>query len=277
MEKTFDFILLSIVIVVVFFIGVKLSSDSRDNYYVGLKDSNYFEKFSQKKIITGLINNNILSNPPNKKNRILFITYDNRYNQEYVLIHNYNISKYVEQYGYEYKFYNRCNDNVYWCKIFMVLDSIKKNNWDYVVWLDSDTIIKNFNIDFGKILNKFSSDIFIGSDNNPNLDITNAGVFAIKNSSIGIQFLNDCVEFVSNKCLNKDGSLKGIWAGTCYEQGVMNVLIADKYKDYTTILTNDIIFNYNVCSDDVFIMHLYASSPNYRVRCFNSKNPALIH
>ena len=275
MEKTFDFILLSILTIVIFFIGIKLSSDSRDNYYVGLKDLNYYEKFSQKKIISGLINNNILLNPPNKKNRILFITYDNRYNQEYVMIHNYNINKYVEKYGYEYKFYNRCNDNVYWCKIFMVLDSIKKNNWDYVVWLDSDTVIKNFNIDFGKILNKFSSDIFIGSDNNPNLDITNAGVFAIKNSPIGIQFLNDCVEYVSNKCLNQDGSLKGVWAGTCYEQGVMNVLIADKYKDYTTILTNDIIFNYNVCSDDVFIMHLYASSPNYRVRCFNSKNPAL--
>ena len=55
----------------------------------------------------------------------------------------------------------------------------------------------------------------------------------------------------------------------------MNILIADKYSKNTTILTNDIIFNYNVCSNDVFIMHLYASPSNYRVRCFNSKNPAL--
>jgi hypothetical protein len=141
--------------------------------------------------------------------------------------------------------------------------------------MDSDTIIKNFNIDIGKILNKYSSDIFIGSDNNTLFDITNAGVFIIKNSDIGINFLYDCIDYVSDKCLNNDGTLKGMWAASCYEQGVMNLLIVDKYYNYTTILTNDLIFNYNVCSDEVFIMHLYASSSNYRVRCFHSNNPAL--
>ena len=246
-----------------------------DNQTVSANDYDYFDKFSQKKIISKLINNNRLDKPVKKKNKILFITYDNRYQEEYVLIHNYNIKKYAEQYDYEYKFYNRCNDNVYWCKIFMVLDALKKNKYDYVVWLDSDTVIKNFDIDMGEIFNKFSSDIFIGSDNNSFYDITNAGVFVVKNTEIGINFLNDCAEYVSDKCLNDDGSLKGIWAASCYEQGVMNILIADKYSKHTTILTNDIIFNYNVCSDDVFIMHLYASSSNYRVRCFHSKNPAL--
>ena len=157
----------------------------------------------------------------------------------------------------------------------MVLDALKKNKYDYVIWLDSDTIIKNFNIDMGNILNMFSSDIYIGSDNNNSIDISNAGVFIIKNSDIGINFLNDCISYVSDKCINDDGSLKGNWAASCYEQGVMNILIVDKYSNYTTILTNDIIFNYNVCSDDVFIMHLYASSSNYRVRCFHSKNPAI--
>jgi hypothetical protein len=156
----------------------------------------------------------------------------------------------------------------------MVLDAIKSNKYDYVIWMDSDTVIKNFNINIGDILNRFYSDIFIGSDNNNSFDITNAGVFIIKNSNIGINFLQDCTHYVSDKCLNIDGSLKGIWAASCYEQGVMNILIADRYNRYTTILTNDIIFNYNVCSNDVFIMHLYASSPNHRVRCFNSKNPA---
>ena len=55
----------------------------------------------------------------------------------------------------------------------------------------------------------------------------------------------------------------------------MNIMIVDKYSKYTTILNNDIIFNYNVCSDEVFIMHLYASPSTRRVKCFNSKNPAL--
>jgi hypothetical protein len=246
-----------------------------DDYQIILEnDYDYFKKFSKKNILK-LINNNKLEKPTVKKNKILFITYDNRYKEEYVLIHNNNIKKYVKKYNYEYKYYNKCNDNVYWCKIFMVLDALIKNKYDYVIWLDSDTVIKNFDIDIGEIFNKFSSDIFISSDNNTNYDITNAGVFAVKNSTIGKNFLSDCINYISDKCLNNDGSLKGIWAASCYEQGVMNILIIDKYSKDTTILTNDIIFNYNVCSDDVFIMHLYASSSNYRVRCFNSKNPAL--
>ena len=95
-----------------------------DNQEILANDYNYFEKFSQKKIISKLINANRLDKPVKKKNKILFITYDNRYKEEYVQIHNYNIKKYAEQYEYEDKFYNRCNDNVYWCKIFMVLDLV---------------------------------------------------------------------------------------------------------------------------------------------------------
>lgn len=263
-----------LILVIIIILIIIILSIPDNNQIVLANDFDYFEKFSQK-IISKLINNNRLNYPLVKKNKILFITYDNRYQEEYVLIHNYNLKKYVEKYNYEYKFYNRCNDNVYWCKIFMVLDALKKNKYDYVIWLDSDTVIKNFDIDIGNIFNKFSSDIFIGSDNNNSYDITNAGVFVVKNTEIGKNFLNDCINYVSDKCLNNDGSLKGIWAASCYEQGVMNILIADKYFNHTTILTNDIIFNYNVCSDDVFIMHLYASSSNYRVRCFHSKNPAL--
>ena len=272
-----DIVIGIILILGIFFCIINfLSPDDNynDNYFVLQNDKNYYIKFSRKQIISKLINNNRLKNPIKKKNNILFITYDNRNNEEYVLIHNDNISKYAEKYDYEYMYYNKCNDNVYWCKMFMVLDALKKNKYDYVMWLDSDTIIKDFSVDIGDIFNKFSSDIFIGSDNNLSLDITNAGVFAVKNSPIGIKFLTECIEYVSDKCIRKDGSLRGIWAGTCYEQGVINILIAEKYQENTTILTNDIIFNYNVCSDDVFIMHLYASSPHYRVRCFNSKNPA---
>ena len=99
--------------------------------------------------------------------------------------------------------------------------------------------------------------------------------FVIKNSDIGKQFLNDCVDSFNTRCLKEDGTLGGKWAGTCYEQGIMNLMISNKYTKNTTVLTNSIIFNYNVCSDEVFIMHLYASEPNYRVQCFHSKNPAL--
>lgn len=158
----------------------------------------------------------------------------------------------------------------------MLLDELENNmDLDYVIWMDSDTVIKNFNVNIGKILNMYQSDIFLGSDNNSFYDITNAGIIIIKNSLTGKKFLIDCINSMNQKCLNEDNTLKGIWAGSCYEQGVINLLIVEKYANYTTILTNDIIFNYNMCSDDVFIMHLYASSNAKRVKCFNSNNPAI--
>ena len=272
-----------IILVIIFIITINLifgyneeyTEINQTNLTVSTNDSDYFKKFSQANIISKLYNNNRLTIPVNKKNKILFITYDNRYVEEYIKVHNYNINKYVEKYGYKYIYYNKCNENVYWCKIYMVLDALKKNSYDYVCWLDSDTIIKNFDIDIGNIINMFTSDIFIGSDNNSKFDLTNSGVFIIKNSEIGQKFLTDCIGWVNSGCINNDGTLKGKWAGSCYEQGVMNILIADKYSKYTTVLTNSVIFNYNVCSNDVFIMHLYASPAHYRVNCFNSKNPAL--
>ena len=260
---------------IILLIIIQLTNKVDSSNLIIQRDYDYFKKFSEKFIISKLINNNKLINPINQKNKILFITYDNRYEEEYISIHNNNIKNYVTLWEYEYVFYNRCNENVYWCKIYMVLDALTKGNYDYVIWMDSDTVIKDFTIDIGSILNKYSSDIYIGSDNNNLYDLINSGVFIIKNSNIGINFLNDCINYVSNKCLNDDGSLKGLWAASCYEQGVMNIIIADKYSNYATILTNNIIFNYNVCSDEVFIMHLYASSSNYRVKCFDLKNRSL--
>ena len=158
----------------------------------------------------------------------------------------------------------------------MVLEELLSGKYDYVIWMDSDTIIRNKKIDISRILSKFSSDIFIGSDNNPKYDITNAGVFFVKNTQIGIQFLKDCIVSITSTCVKEDGSLKGVWAASCYEQGVINILIADKYSKYTTVLPNEIIFNYNLCSDEVFIMHLYNSSNYDRVNCFNSNKKKIL-
>jgi hypothetical protein len=266
-----------IIFIIILLLLINYNMDLFENYnnIINENDNKYFKNFYKKNNIDKLINNNKLKIPIKKKNKILFITYDNRYQEEYVLIHNYNINKYTEKYGYEYKYYNICNENVYWCKIYMVLDALLKNDYDYVIWMDSDTVIKNFNIDIGEILNMFSSDIFIGSDNNKKYSITNSGVFIIKNSDIGKKFLNNCINDINTECLNNDGTLKGVWAASCYEQGIMNILIDEKYSKYTTVLTNKVIFNYNICSDEVFIMHLYASKPKDRVACFQSNNPVL--
>jgi hypothetical protein len=240
------------------------------NEYVHIKDDEFYKKFYKKIIMTNILNNNLIENPTQKKNNILFVTFDNRENIEYINIHNKNIQIYVDKWNYEYKYVTKCyqSTSVYWCKMYLVLESLKTNKYDYVIWLDSDTVIKKLDFDIGNLLNYYTSDIFVGSDNIQTYDLINAGVFIIKNSHTGIKFIEDCISYVPDLCFVNNGNLRGQWAASCYEQGVMNMLITDLYLKNTTLLPNSIIFNYNSCSDDVFIMHLYASSNENRVACF---------
>ncbi|AYV77981.1 MAG: putative glycosyltransferase [Edafosvirus sp.] len=218
-------------------------------------------------------NNNLITKPINKKNKILIITFDNRPTLEYVIEHNKNLSQYSQKWKYEYIFYDKCSYNIYWCKIYMVLDALESNKYDYVMWMDSDTIIKNMNTSLDSIVNNYSSDIFVGTD--LNYPIINAGVFIIKNTLIGKNFLKDCIAYLNPTCVNADKTLNGLWALTCYEQGNMNILIKLKYSQHTTILPTNLIYNHDECNENVFIMHLCASTVENRINCFN-KNQNII-
>jgi hypothetical protein len=235
-------------------------------------DNNYSKKFiASNNVMTKLINNNKLPIKNNKKNKILFVTFDNR-NNEYIFIHNKNITEYAKKWGYDYKFLNQCDDNVYWCKIKIVLSELQNDNYDYVIWMDSDSSIKKDFIDINDIINLYDSHIFVGSDNIKKLDIINAGIFIIKNSHIGKQFLQDCLDNVDKNCFKKNSNfLNGNWAGPCYEQGQMNIQIADKYSQYTTVLTNEFIRSFGKCIDNSFIMHLYGGSNYSRKQCLSTK------
>lgn len=276
MNNNFIIIVLIVLCTVLLYYTIKDGKnegfDSLNSMYeeINKDDTLYFNKFvTENHIFTKLINNNLLATPIQKKNKILFVTFDNR-KADYITLHNNNLHTYTTKYGYVYKFLTKCDYNVYWCKIQFVLDELLTNNYDYVIWLDSDTIVKDSTIDIGEILNRYSSDIFVGSDNISKFDLINAGIFIIKNSESGIEFLRDCIRNVKKICFNENGTLKGVWAATCYEQGQMNLMIADKYYDRTTVLPNDIILNYAICVENTFLMHLYASTDQKRKDCFSS-------
>lgn len=93
--------------------------------------------------------NRVLSNPIPKKN-IGIITLENR-NLEMNKYHNQSLQKYANKHGYDYLFYNDYKNDekelpIYWKKIQIVLDLLKNHNYDYVMWTDSDVIIKDYDI-----------------------------------------------------------------------------------------------------------------------------------
>lgn len=259
-----------ILFIIIAFILTLINVKDIEFYYQDIK---YATKVQWHKLFNSLSNNNLLDKPTEKTNKIAFVTFENRKEDEYINIHNSNIKAYCEKWNYDYLFYDTCIHNVYWCKMHFVLDALKSGKYDYVVWLDSDTIIKNKNISMDLIVNKYSSDIFVSTDGG--LAAFCAGVFIIKNSPIGISFIEDCINSQSNSCtIESENKLRGLWAGMCYEQGVMNMLIFNKYFKYTTCLPSHIIHNgyitdkNKMCDIDTFILHLYISNNDLRAKCF---------
>lgn len=267
MNKTIiSLIILLILIIILTLINLK---DLRD-YDIYYNDLKYFVKSYWKK--NYLLNNNMLYKPLNKNNKIAIITFDNRKNTKYIELHNKNITEYCKKWNYEYIFYDKCVHNVYWCKLYFVLDALKTQKYDYVMWMDSDTIIKNPNISLDSIINKYSSDIYVNLDNGS--AVYCSGVFIIKNSPMGISYLEDCIKSNNKKCTTKNNKLKGFWAGLCYEQGIMNELIFQKYYKYTTCLPEYLVLNdyinetNDICNEDTFILHIYGSPDKLREKCF---------
>ncbi len=177
-----------------------------------------------------------------KKLKIIIITAENR-NDPYIGYHDSNFAKYARTNGYYYSRTNNCSISVattYWCKIHKVKELLEDtNDYDYIMWADSDTIITS-DTPLESYLSKFGNkDIIIGVDCKTsckkNHEI-NAGVFMVRKNQTGIDFINDCIKTLNDRpyCI-KNGKEQGEWAGECYEQGIMNELVFGRYHKYSYV------------------------------------------
>jgi hypothetical protein len=231
------------------------------------KDISYYYEVMVNKSFYRLLDNNKLAVPINKKNKILIITMDNRPNLEYIKLHNKSVQQYVNKHGYEYIYLDKCYYDVYWCKLYLVLKYLQTNKYDYVMWIDSDAVINDNGLVLNDLVNSYSSDIFVSDDNFQST--SNAGIFMIKNSIIGKQFLIDTINNLDIDCLTDNrNKLRGMWSATCYEQGQMFIQIHNKYSKYTTLISNKIFYNGKKCNEQAFIIHLYGSPNMVREKCF---------
>jgi len=217
---------------------------------------------------------NLFTPVKHRKRNILIITAENR-TGKYIDYHNLNFKKYADIQGYTYALLENCPKEVattYWCKIHKVKEALPY--YDYVMWADSDTIVPDLSKSLDDLISRYGEpDVIIGKDTwwSKNIHILNAGLFLIKNSETGHQFLDDCLDFIANKkdCI-KDNKEQGMWAGICYEQGVMNLLVREKYSD-KTLVDNEGKFFLNVVDKienneekiyKTLFLHL-AGQPNY--------------
>lgn len=219
--------------------------------------------------------------------KICILTMETREEEKYIRYHNKNIVEYTQKHSnpdlkriYVYKFLKECTlsghrHNIYWCKFYMLLNLLESNYYDYVVWLDSDTMITEPNKDLGDIISSYSSDIFLPLDSKTNYSVLNAGVCIVKNSRKGRDFFQSICAHASTtgfeeRCFDKQNNLNGYWALSCYEQGVMNLFAWD-FRNWVTVLPLSIVISGPECAKySSFLLHLYSESTEKRDQCFKN-------
>ena len=236
------------------------------------------EEFYLMAILPFINNFNKRSPLPYRKRNIKIITAEDRKN-EYIVLHDLSFSRYAQKHGYEYTRLDNCpkwQSTTYWCKIHKVKEMLN-TDCDYVMWVDSDTIIVKDDEPLDKYISNFGEpDIIIGYDGTwpfNNIFRCNAGVFLIKNSEVGRQFIEDCLIEIHNrdKCVI-NGKETGNWSGLCYEQGIMNMLLKTKYsKNVYSDISTKFILNYNDKIYDTCVLHLAGSSNKERSQIFGNK------
>lgn len=215
--------------------------------------------------------------------RIAIFSFDTRAPDafKYIALHNKNISDYARAHNYTYVFKDACDGarphvhNAYWCKFTMIADLLAAG-YDYVLWLDTDTIIRRPEIALAQIARSYASDAFMAFDSPYHDRYLNAGVFIIRNSPAGRKILDEIITLYNTpafqaRCVEEDGSLRGKWAQSCYEQGVMNQVMR-KHMPHVTILPRTLVHQYTNCKvpDTIFIQHLYATATGDRTQCFET-------
>lgn len=193
-----------------------------------------------------------------------------------------NILTYAQKYGYGMIIYNEpFNTNVSFCwnKIAAILKNLSQHK--YLIWIDADAIIANFNISIESLINQYPlTDLFLCLDIYYQKECVNSGVMIIKNTPWSYELFkkvwnssfehghNDqnviFYEIVKELYPNSKPELK--FSNYCNRIYHPNVKIFPENSFNTHILS------YN---DGDFILHLMGTKENIRINIMRQINASL--
>jgi len=175
--------------------------------------------------------------------------------------------EYCKKHNYSYKFFNYKDENlpVFWLKVKIVKELLYTDEYEGILWLDTDAVIKNTD----KTLDSFgdtNTAFIMSNDQYPmqyddlNKYPFNAGCWIVKNSSNGKLILSDWLNTYNQNSWKKNdrGNLRTntSYGGDEYEQGMFVNKILPKYKDNILILPWYIFHAFDVSQNkDIFILH----------------------
>jgi len=174
-----------------------------------------------------------------------------------------NKKKYCEKYGIDYRFYfGRASErHAQWDKIQCLIQTLPE--YDYVIWMDSDTVFNNFEISLNKLISDntdfdalFCSDVCY-AEGVTHL-MVNTGVMIFKNTEWSSSLLNKVWNSVPNYSLDK--LEKHSYDGFPHEQGKMcEILTRENTKKFKIFPSTEFNSHPNSSNDKTFIIHYMGS------------------
>jgi galactosyl transferase GMA12/MNN10 family len=196
--------------------------------------------------------------------KFLIISANNSFYKDVAAASNPNLIKYSDLYYFDHKIYTDnfdTNRPAAWSKLKFVLENMC--NYDYIMWIDCDAKITNFNYNVLNFLDE-KSEFLVSKDNNG----INSGVFIVK-----------CTEYMAEFLLHTYKQAQ--YTNHCWwEQAAINELfrinyseINQKVKYLPQEIFNSYISNWN---ENSFILHCPALQLEKRVQILESKESPLV-
>lgn len=170
-----------------------------------------------------------------------------------VITTEYNKRKYCEKNGYDLLV--KTKDFSYkdfgFEKIKFVLDTVKSNKYDWILWVGSDTMITNYNIKVEHLIDEEKSFIIA----NDVWDF-NSDVFLIKNHPRSIEYFEEILS-LHDKYIDENGKPRDLGVrlpdggARCWAEQEAMIDLKEKYKDAIKIVPQKILNSY--------LYHLYPS------------------
>ena len=230
-----------------------------------------------------------------KNKKCCLVSGDNRTSEDITLIKDLN-QDYCDANGYDFIFYDKedIDDKYqhkyppYWWKVAMVYDVMKRSDYDYVMWIDSDACVHDHEVRMERVCPEnmifvMSSDIDIYKLPEK-INFTgefNAGVWIVRNNNKGKRFMKDWLNMYQSDRWYRKGDewtckyhvLPCMWAGTYYEQGsCYDLMHSSKYSPYILQLHYNILQGYRNPNEYSYTIHFCGDSKKYIKQYFFEKN-----
>lgn len=163
---------------------------------------------------------------------------------------------YANKHDYDFYYYDHSldlNRPPQWSKILAIQNVLNTNKYDWVWWIDIDSLIMNFNIKLESIIDDAYDVIFT---HNAHSYISNGSSF-FKNSDISKQFLNDSYSLEKEYLKNIDVNIFD------HEQQSMRLLVLNEtiYKEKTKLIDERVCNSYCVTGNESVL----SAYPNWNV------------